>query len=154
MLAHLKNMYGKGSIESDLSRNVFLSKRSLRKGLFRWTPIWGSLTSGGAGGQTSDIWSTSGVPWNLGDITLHSRYVGCRRYQKWLHSRALLFFRKTLRQWKFLTLDNFWNWYYWNRQVPLNHLVRHSSANWIISLFTTYSMSHAQYTWSSLHSLV
>ena len=62
MLAHLKNMYGKGSIESDLSRNVFLSKRSLRKGLFGWTPVWGSLTSGGAGGQTGDIWSTVGVP--------------------------------------------------------------------------------------------
>ena len=36
-------------------------------------------------------------------------------------------------------------------QVPLiiHHLVRHSSANWIISLFTTHLMSHAQYTWSS-----
>ena len=28
---------------------------------------------------------------------------------------------------------------------------RHSSANWIISLFTTHLMSHAQYTWSSSH---
>ena len=38
-------------------------------------------------------------------------------------------------------------------QVPLiiHHLVRHSSAKWIISLFTTHLMSHAQYTWSSLH---
>ena len=27
----------------------------------------------------------------------------------------------------------------------------HSSANWIISIFTTYLMSHAQYTWSSFH---
>ena len=37
-------------------------------------------------------------------------------------------------------------------QVPLliHHLDRHSSANWIISLFTTHLMSHAQYTWSSL----
>ena len=26
---------------------------------------------------------------------------------------------------------------------------RHSSANWIISFFTTHLMSHAQYTWSS-----
>ena len=36
-------------------------------------------------------------------------------------------------------------------QVPLiiHHLVRHSSVNWIISLFTTHLMSHAQYTWSS-----
>ena len=36
-------------------------------------------------------------------------------------------------------------------QVPLiiHHLVRHSSANWIISHFTTTLMSHAQYTWSS-----
>ena len=36
-------------------------------------------------------------------------------------------------------------------QVPLliHHLDRHSSANWIISLFTTHLMSHAQYTWSS-----
>ena len=36
-------------------------------------------------------------------------------------------------------------------QVPLiiHHLVRHSSANWIISHFTTNLMSHAQYTWSS-----
>ena len=35
-------------------------------------------------------------------------------------------------------------------QVPLliHHLDRHSSANWIISLFTTHLMSHAQYTWS------
>ena len=38
-------------------------------------------------------------------------------------------------------------------QVPLliHHLDRHSSANWIISLFTTHLMSHAQYTWSSWH---
>ena len=37
-------------------------------------------------------------------------------------------------------------------QVPLliHHLDRHSSANWIISLFMTHLMSHAQYTWSSL----
>ena len=37
-------------------------------------------------------------------------------------------------------------------QVPLliHHLDRHSSANWIISLFTTHLMSHAQYTWSSI----
>ena len=37
-------------------------------------------------------------------------------------------------------------------QVPLliHHLNRHSSANWINSLFTTHLMSHAQYTWSSL----
>ena len=36
-------------------------------------------------------------------------------------------------------------------QVPLliHHLDSHSSANWIISLFTTHLMSHAQYTWSS-----
>ena len=36
-------------------------------------------------------------------------------------------------------------------QVPLiiYHLVRHSSVDWIISLFTTHLMSHAQYTWSS-----
>ena len=36
-------------------------------------------------------------------------------------------------------------------QVPLiiHHLVRHSSVNWIISLFMTHLMSHAQYTWSS-----
>ena len=36
-------------------------------------------------------------------------------------------------------------------QVPLiiHQLVRHSSANWIISLFTTHLISHAQYTWSS-----
>ena len=36
-------------------------------------------------------------------------------------------------------------------QVPIiiHHLVRHSSAYWIISLFTTHLMSHAQYTWSS-----
>ena len=36
-------------------------------------------------------------------------------------------------------------------QVPLiiHHLDRRSSANWIISLFTTHLMSHAQYTWSS-----
>ena len=36
-------------------------------------------------------------------------------------------------------------------QAPLiiHHLVRHSSANWIISLFTTHLMSHAQNTWSS-----
>ena len=36
-------------------------------------------------------------------------------------------------------------------QVPLiiHHLVRHSSVNWIISLFTTHLMSHAQYTCSS-----
>ena len=40
-------------------------------------------------------------------------------------------------------------------QVPLiiHHLVRHSSVNWIISLFTTHLMSHAQYTWSSSGSL-
>ena len=40
-------------------------------------------------------------------------------------------------------------------QVPLliHHLVRHSSANYIIFLFTTHLMSHAQFTWSSfLHS--
>ena len=38
-------------------------------------------------------------------------------------------------------------------QVPLiiHHLVRHSSVNWIISLFTTHLMSHAQNTWSSLY---
>ena len=30
---------------------------------------------------------------------------------------------------------------------------RHSSANWIISLFTTHLMSHAEYTWSSLDCL-
>ena len=37
-------------------------------------------------------------------------------------------------------------------QVPLliHYLVRRSSANWIISLFTTHLMSHAQYTWSSI----
>ena len=36
-------------------------------------------------------------------------------------------------------------------QVPLiiHHLVRHSSVNWIISLFTIHLMSHAQYIWSS-----
>ena len=36
-------------------------------------------------------------------------------------------------------------------QVPLiiHHLVRHSSVNWIISLFMTHLMSHAQYTRSS-----
>ena len=36
-------------------------------------------------------------------------------------------------------------------QVPLiiHHLVSHSSAIWIISLFTTPLKSHAQYTWSS-----
>ena len=36
-------------------------------------------------------------------------------------------------------------------QVPfiVHYLVRHSSVNWIISLFTTHLMSHAQYTWSS-----
>ena len=36
-------------------------------------------------------------------------------------------------------------------QVPLiiHHLARHSSANWINSLFTSHFMSHAQYTWSS-----
>ena len=36
-------------------------------------------------------------------------------------------------------------------QVPLmiHHLVRHRSVNWIISLFPTHLMSHAQYTWSS-----
>ena len=36
-------------------------------------------------------------------------------------------------------------------QVPLiiHHLVRHSSVNWIISLFTTHLKSHVQYTWSS-----
>ena len=36
-------------------------------------------------------------------------------------------------------------------QVPLiiHHLVRHSSVNWIIPLYTTHLMSHAQYTWSS-----
>ena len=40
-----------------------------------------------------------------------------------------------------------------HHQVPLiiHHLVRHSSANWIISLFTTHLMSHAQYTWSRLY---
>ena len=38
-------------------------------------------------------------------------------------------------------------------QVPLiiHHLLRHSSVNWIISLFTTHLMSHAQYTWSSYY---
>ena len=41
-------------------------------------------------------------------------------------------------------------------QVPLiiHHLVRHSSVNWIISLFTTHLMSHAQYTWSSFHAVL
>ena len=36
-------------------------------------------------------------------------------------------------------------------QVPLiiHHLVRHSSANWIIFLFTTHLVSHAQYSSSS-----
>ena len=36
-------------------------------------------------------------------------------------------------------------------QIPLiiHHIVRHSSVNWIISLFRTHLMSHAQYTWSS-----
>ena len=36
-------------------------------------------------------------------------------------------------------------------QVPLiiRHLVRHSLANWLISLLTTHFMSHAQYTWFS-----
>ena len=40
-------------------------------------------------------------------------------------------------------------------QVPLiiHHLVRHRSADWIISLFTTHLMSHAQYTWSSCYFL-
>ena len=33
--------------------------------------------------------------------------------------------------------------------ITIHHLVRHSSANWIISLFTSHLMSHAQYTWSS-----
>ena len=41
-------------------------------------------------------------------------------------------------------------------QVPLiiHHLLRHSSVNWIISLFTTHLMSHAQYTWSSSNTLL
>ena len=41
-------------------------------------------------------------------------------------------------------------------QVPLiiHHLVRQSSVNWIISLFTTHLMSHAQYTWSSWNLLI
>ena len=36
-------------------------------------------------------------------------------------------------------------------QVPLiiHHLERHTSANWIISVFTTHLKCHAQYTWSS-----
>ena len=39
-----------------------------------------------------------------------------------------------------------------NHQVPLiiHHLVRHSSDNWVISLFYDLFMSHAHYTWSSL----
>ena len=96
---------------------MFLSKRSLRKGLFGRTPIWGNHTSGGAGGQTGNSWSTSGIPLKSCDTTLHSRYVGCRCYQKWLPSRVLLFFLasqhekmrnyafflRMLRDWKFLT---------------------------------------------------
>ena len=41
-------------------------------------------------------------------------------------------------------------------QVPLiiHNLVKHSSANWIVSLFTTHLRSHAQYTWSSLNVLL
>ena len=40
-------------------------------------------------------------------------------------------------------------------QVPLiiHHLGRHSSANWIFSLFTTHLMSHAPYAWSSSYQL-
>ena len=40
-------------------------------------------------------------------------------------------------------------------QVPLiiHHLVRHSSANWIISLFSTHFMSHARCTWFSYNIL-
>ena len=34
-------------------------------------------------------------------------------------------------------------------RIIIHHLVRLSSANWIISFFTTHLMSHAQYTWSS-----
>ena len=33
--------------------------------------------------------------------------------------------------------------------IIIHHLVRHSLANWITSLFTTHLMNHAQYTWSS-----
>ena len=33
----------------------------------------------------------------------------------------------------------------------IHHLARHSSANWIISLFTTHLMSHAHHTWSSFY---
>ena len=36
-------------------------------------------------------------------------------------------------------------------QIIIHRIVRPSSANWKISLFTTHLMSHAQYTWSSLH---
>ena len=36
-------------------------------------------------------------------------------------------------------------------QLIIHHLVRHSSASWIISLFTTHLMSHAKYTWSSFY---
>ena len=36
-------------------------------------------------------------------------------------------------------------------QIMIHHPVRPSSANWKISLFETHLMSHAQYTWSSLH---
>ena len=35
--------------------------------------------------------------------------------------------------------------------VLIHHLVRHSSDNWIIFLFTTHLMSHAQYTWSRFY---
>ena len=35
----------------------FPPKRSLKKGLFGWTPIWGNLFLVGSGGQTGGIWS-------------------------------------------------------------------------------------------------
>ena len=91
-------------------RKMFLSKKSLNKGLFGRTPIWGNLTL-----EAKPVTSGQflGYPWKLWDITPHSSYVGGRRHQKLLHSRAFFCgrtwknakyasIRKMLRNWFFL----------------------------------------------------
>ena len=40
---------------------------------------------------------------------------------------------------------------YHQEPLIIQHLIRRSSANWIISLFTTHLMSRLQYTWSSCY---
>ena len=65
------NTYDKGGglFCQILSRNMFLSKNMLKKGLFGRTPISGNLTLEGAGGQTGHLVNFRGTPEKFWDAS-------------------------------------------------------------------------------------